>query len=310
MEVYAQLERAIAKWEPVRREAFLLNSSRIVALYSAGRIDAGIAAAEALVKRQVARVGEGHFDTASARGTLAIGYARAGRAADAIREFKLALPPIIAAARDNSDDDDSTSIAASGQMLQTIVEAYIGLLSRNRNRGGDVAIETFALADAVRGRSVQQALAASSARMTAKDAALAELVRKEQDLASRSRRHWERSTTCSRCRPLNATRPASARSTQRSYNYARTGRRPATRSTDASRRMPTWLTRSHQRSSRSRATLRPDEALLSFYFGRDASFVWAVPKRGPVAFAAIAATRPISRPKSGGCARRSSRRRR
>ena len=29
-----------------------------------------------------------------------------------------------------------------------------------------------------------------------------------------------------------------------------------------------------------KATLRPGEALLSFYFGQDASFVWAVPKDG------------------------------
>ncbi len=29
-----------------------------------------------------------------------------------------------------------------------------------------------------------------------------------------------------------------------------------------------------------RETLREDEALLSFYFGRERSFVWAVPKRG------------------------------
>jgi CHAT domain-containing protein len=38
------------------------------------------------------------------------------------------------------------------------------------------------------------------------------------------------------------------------------------------------------------AALRPDEALLSFYFGREASFVWAVPKSGALAFAAIPAT--------------------
>ncbi len=35
-----------------------------------------------------------------------------------------------------------------------------------------------------------------------------------------------------------------------------------------------------------RAAMQPDEAFLSFYFGRDASFVWAVAKTGPVAFAA------------------------
>src|SRR5262249_32023113 len=39
-----------------------------------------------------------------------------------------------------------------------------------------------------------------------------------------------------------------------------------------------------------RATLRPGEALLSFYFGQEASFVWAVPKEGAVAFAAMPRT--------------------
>src|SRR5262249_22578277 len=36
--------------------------------------------------------------------------------------------------------------------------------------------------------------------------------------------------------------------------------------------------------------LIPGESMLSFYFGRDKSFVWAVPKQGTVAFAAIDAT--------------------
>ena len=36
-----------------------------------------------------------------------------------------------------------------------------------------------------------------------------------------------------------------------------------------------------------RAALKSDEAFLSFYFGRRGSFVWAVPKQGPVAFSLI-----------------------
>ena len=38
-----------------------------------------------------------------------------------------------------------------------------------------------------------------------------------------------------------------------------------------------------------RAALRPDEAFVSSYFGVDRSFVWAVSKTGPVAFASIPA---------------------
>jgi len=36
--------------------------------------------------------------------------------------------------------------------------------------------------------------------------------------------------------------------------------------------------------------LRPGEALLSYYFGQNASFAWAVPKDGDVAFASVPAT--------------------
>ena len=39
-----------------------------------------------------------------------------------------------------------------------------------------------------------------------------------------------------------------------------------------------------------KATLMDGEAMLSFYFGQTSSFVWAVPKNGPVAFAAIKAS--------------------
>ncbi len=133
------------------------------------------------MKKQISRVGENHFDTASARGTLAIGLMRAGRDQDAIREFKTAIPILMASSRENADDDDTTAVAARSQRLQGIVEAYLNMLAR-RNSAGDVGAETFSLADAIRGRSVQQALAASSARAAAKDPALAELVRKEQDL--------------------------------------------------------------------------------------------------------------------------------
>ena len=151
-----QLEKAIAKWTPQQREAFELNGSRIVALYAFGQVAAGIAAAEQLVKRQTARTGEKSFDTAAARGVLAVGYARAGHDADAIREFKAAIPIMMTAARENADDDDPTVVAARSARLQRIVEAYIGVLARGTGMSNETAVETFALADAVRGRSVRR----------------------------------------------------------------------------------------------------------------------------------------------------------
>ena len=132
--VYAQIDKAIANWEPARRQAFELNGGRISSLYASGQLEAGIAAAEQLVKKQISRVGENHFDTASARGTLAVGLMRAGRDQDAIREFKTAIPILMASSRENADDDNATAVAARSQRLQGIVEAYLNMLRKEFRR--------------------------------------------------------------------------------------------------------------------------------------------------------------------------------
>ena len=290
VQVYAELEKAVAKWDPIRRDAYLLSNGRITALYTSGQLDAGIAAAQELVKRQAARTGENHFDTAAARGTLAVGYARAGRDADAIREFKATIPIMMVAARENADDDDTTVVAARSQRLQVIVESYIGVLARAQNKTSDMAVETFSLADSIRGHSVQQALAASSARMVAKDPALAELVRQEQDLSKQINAQLG---TLNNVLSL----PSSERDEKgvAAINGAITklrADRDKARQT-INKQFPSYADLVDPRPpsvDQIKATLRPGEALLSFYFGQNSSFVWAVPKDGQVAFAEVKAT--------------------
>src|SRR5262249_35918839 len=150
-DVYAQLDKAMAKWEPQRRELLELNGSRINALFASGQIEAGLAAAQALLKREISRVGETHHDAASARGILALGLARAGKTADALREFKTALRILQAAARENANDDDATTVAGRTQRLQAMVEAYIKLLAVTDGANQAAAAETFSLADSIRG---------------------------------------------------------------------------------------------------------------------------------------------------------------
>src|SRR5258708_31539140 len=133
----------IVKWEQRRREVMELNGSRIKAMFASGQTQAGLEAAQSLLKREIARVGEKHFDAASARGILAAGLMRAGKNADAIREFKAALPVLLAASRENTDDDDATVVAGRSQRLQAIVEAHIKLLSNTQCARCDVAADTF-----------------------------------------------------------------------------------------------------------------------------------------------------------------------
>ncbi|MGY3239385.1 MULTISPECIES: CHAT domain-containing tetratricopeptide repeat protein [unclassified Bradyrhizobium] len=289
-EMFARIDKAVANWDPQRRQVIELNPGRILALYNSGQLDAGIAAAEQLVKKQVGRVGENHFDAASARGTLAIGLMRARRDADAIREFKAAIPIMMANANENADDENTTVLAARSQRLQTIVESYLLLLARSEGTGGAVGEETFSLADAIRGRSVQQALAASSARAAAKDPALAELVRKEQDLTKQV--NAQLGTLNNVLAIPSAERDEKgAQQIQASIAALRGERDKARR--EIKQKFPVYadlVSPKPPSVADIRATLSDNEAMLSFYFGQNGSFVWAVPKSGPVAFAAVNAS--------------------
>ena len=260
-----------------------------LALHS-GQIEAGIAAAEQLVKKQMSRVGENHFDAASARGTLAVGLMRAGRDADAIREFRAAIPILMASSRENADDDDTTAVAARSQRLQGIVEAYLAMLAREKNASADIGGETFSLADAIRGRSVQQALAASSARAAAKDPALAELVRKEQDLGKQVNAQLGTLNNVLSL-PSGERDDKGVQAINASINALRAARLKARQ--EIGQRFPAYadlVAPKPPSVEQIKATLTDGEAMLSFYFGQTSSFVWAVPKNGPVAFAAIKAS--------------------
>jgi hypothetical protein len=279
-EIYAQLDKAMAQWPQQQREVFELNGSRIAALYASGQVEAGIAAANALVKQETARTSANSFDTAAAHGTLAIGYARAGRDADAIREFKTAIPVLMAASRENADEDDPTVVAARSARLQRIVESYIGVLARGAVKSNDVAVETFALADAIRDRSVQKALADASARMVAKDSALAELMRNEQNLGKQISAALGTLNNLLAL-PSDQRDEQTVRATTAAIEKLRADRKTAQQ--DIKRRFPSYadlIDPKPPNVDEIKNALRPGEALLSYYFGQNASLVWAVPKDG------------------------------
>jgi CHAT domain-containing protein len=288
--VYVELETATKDWEPARREGLQLNSERIATLYDTNNLQAGIAAAERLLTRQTQRYGEQHVDTALSRGLLGIGLSKSGRHADALREFKLAVPILMTRSRE-TDDEDATTAAAREQRVQIVVEFYIALLARvGRAAGVDPATESFRLADAVRSRSVQRALAASSARSTAANPALAELVRKTQDMEKQIGAQLGLLNNLLTMPPAERDDRA-LKTLQVDIEKMREARDAAKKEIAVKfRNYASLVDPAPPTADDVRAVMRPNEAFLSFYFGRNVSFVWAVGKTGPVAFAAITAT--------------------
>ena len=286
--VHARYDRAVAGWDSLHREAGELDGTRVYLLYAAGQVDAGVSAAQALLKRQIARFGEKHVNTATARGALAIGLAKAGRKDEAIREFRAAIPALIAAARENADDDTVVT-AARNQRLQAVIEAYIALIADGQQRAEAVVVETFGLADAIRGQSVQSALTAASARMAASDPALGNLARKFQDLTLQVNALLGLLNNALSL-PAGERDEKGVKDINAQIDKLR-AERDRTRA-EIQRRFPSYAALIDPKAPTIddiKAALKPDEALLSFYFGREHSFVWALSKSGPVTFAAIAA---------------------
>ncbi len=204
-------------------------------------------------------------------------------------EFKAALPILMAASRE-TDDDDPTLVAARSARLQRIVEAYIGVLARGAAASNDVAVETFSLADAIRGHAVQQALADSSARLVAKDPALEQLVRTEQDPSKQLNAELGALNNLLSL-PSDQRDDQTVAGINAEIAKLRTARTTARQ--QINKQFPAYADMIDPKPptvDQIKAALRPGEALLSFYFGQDASFVWAVPKDGNVAFASVPAT--------------------
>ena len=182
-------------------------------------------------------------------------------------------------------DDGAVNAAARDQMVQSVIESYIALLA---TRHEDSTAESFRLAEAIRGRSVQKALAASSARTVAQDPALAGLARTEQDLQKQIGAQLGLLTNVLALPP--AQREEKGIVELRAQNEKLRAEHEKVWA-QLTRQFPEYADLIDPKPPTIdgiKAALRPGEALLSFYFGIDKSFVWALRKGEPVAFSAIA----------------------
>jgi CHAT domain-containing protein/tetratricopeptide (TPR) repeat protein len=282
--IYARLDSVTSRWEPSRKDALMLSTAHIVTLYNTGNLEAGLAAAERLLGRQRVRFGDQHVETALARGAWAMGLVRAGRDSDAMREFKAAVPVLASPGR-NAAVDDAIETSAREQRKRLVIESYMALLARAAT--SEAALESFRLADLVRARSVQQALAASSTRAAASDRALAELVRREQDLQKQIGAQLGLLNNLLASPPEQRDDKTLA---ELRVQIDKLGGEHARAKQDIGKRFPKYadlIDPKPPTADEVRMVLRPDEALLSFYLGTRSSFVWVVPKDGPVLFAAI-----------------------
>lgn len=282
--VYDDIDKATAKWEPGRKDRLGYVGSRITSLYAAGQIEDGVRLAQEQLTKATDRFGEKSLQAIIMRGNLATGHMHAGRFEDAAREFKITIPLLADVSRDIAGDEGNAGAVTS--RLQNVVETYIAMLARRAGEGVDVAAETFSLADSIRGRSVQTALNAANARSFTKDQALADMVRKEQDLgqqiaAQQATLNNALAADTRDDRAIKAT-AAQLESSRQALSKLRK---------DIASRFPSYAELINPKApsiEQLQAALKPGEAMLSVYIGRRNAFVWAVPKEGKPSFARVA----------------------
>jgi CHAT domain-containing protein/tetratricopeptide (TPR) repeat protein len=270
------------------------NLARAVAYINLHQPDAAIAILRRVAERTENAFGPTNAITAEAHGMLGAALAETGQREAAFAEFKAAVPVLLRNAREATDDSDTN--AARDRRRQVIFEAYIGALADAQGTPlaaglGDIAAVSFPIADAIRGRSVQRALTASSARAAASDPALADLVRREQDARTQVAT-LQSDLTTALAAPLDQQDQA-ALGTLRTTIDALRGARAALRE-EIERKFPDYVNLIDPRPATIAATqaaLRPGEALIATYVGETRSFVWAVPATGTPVFAAVAMDR-------------------
>jgi CHAT domain-containing protein len=162
--------------------ADFVESPRAVAAIQNGRTQAVLEALRVQAERSVANVGEGNPLAGEASGLYAMALASQSDTAaqqQAIAFFRAAMPAILKARQQSGVADD----AMRAQIRQWMLSSYLQLLAQQARSGDQAAVaESFALADWLRGSGTQAAVVASAARAAAGDAALAQVVRREQDM--------------------------------------------------------------------------------------------------------------------------------
>jgi CHAT domain-containing protein len=223
------------------------------------------------------------------RGAFAIALAKSGDAEAAYAQFRKAIPKLISLSESQSDEE-YTSGTAQEYRKSIIFEAYLGLLADMRGTqletklGIDAATISFQIADEARGQLVQKAVSAASARASVDNKDLAELVRTEQDVRKRLTAQSGLLASVF-ATPSDQQDPKAVKELR--GNISKLQKAVAALLADIKKKFPDYAALLNPKApgiAEIQKALRPDEAFVSIYLGRERSYVWALPKSGELAF--------------------------
>ena len=290
-DLYAYIETALAD-DPMARERLLnQNPSYALTLFRSNHVERARIVLEQAYTAKRQALGDQHPQAAELGALLAVMENAEGEHQQALLRFRETVPILRARARRSRDDD--TLGAVHEARLALVLEQYIGLLADLHTEAPASALsqghlsKAFELADHARGRAVQSALNKSSTRAAAKDPALAQLMRQEQDaLKQISAMRGLLSNHLSQA--SDEQDPGVVKDLKTSISRLSQARSALMAEIEAN--FPDYaelINPTAPSLAQAQSILLPDEALLAFFVGRERSFVWVVSKAGVPAFVAI-----------------------
>ncbi len=291
-------EEALATFESIR-EALAADPKAYglgvvwwaIALMKAGRAEEALGILRVERDRYKRLLGEKHPKTAMVRGLIAMALFEGGDRRQALTEFGEAIPVLVS--RPDQSSDESTMMDVGSRCLKSILDYYIGALAGVRGTelerwaGIDAMTTAFRIAEAARGRGVERALAASSARTAAKDPRLADLVRREQDAQNQVSALYGMLANALSV-PTDQQNPEAIRSLR--YKIDKLDAARSALRLQIEREFPDYAQLLNPKLAsveEVQRALRPGEALVATYVGEKRTYIWAIPHEGKAAFAAV-----------------------
>lgn len=286
------------KLDPILAGGFKVEDlDWVLAMLKTGKAQQAQVMAADLLNKTLKASGKDSSELAMIRAFEAISFQMQSKWTEANALYKAAIPVLINQAR-NDAENDSESVRQH-QLMTFVLESYLQDLAHNTkadsSQGAAFAAEAFQIADIVRGSGVQRALTSSAARSNIKDPQLANLARQEQDLQRRINNLSELLTGLLSAAPDQQLPSVQAkiRSDISSFKSQRESIKK-----EIERKFPEYAELVDPKPAtveRTQRLLKPDEVLVSWYFGDNEGYVWAISKDVPIQFIQI----PIGRTQMG-----------
>jgi CHAT domain-containing protein len=262
-----------------------------LALVKTGKAPQAVSMTGEMLAKTGSRMEKGSTRLAMLTAFNASALQSSGQSSQALGEFKASIPILINQSR--NDTENATETIRQTQRMTFLFEGYLASLAEQAksDSSGAAAAEAFQIADLARGSGVQRALTSSAARANISDPQLASLARREQDLQQRINTLSDLLTGLLSA-PSGQQLPAVQAKIRTDIAGFKSQREDLKK--EIERKFPDYAELVDPKPAsieRTQKALKPDEVLISWYFGDNVGYVWAITKDRPAQFAQLSVGR-------------------